>query len=291
MRWMPDLFEPVVLVVIGLIAAAVVARPLLRPTPPRTGGAADTVTDAGEAAELRHRVALEALRDVDADRRAGSLDDATYARLRDEAEAEAARTLAELDRARHAADAAPPAPRRDPVARRVAAFLGAALVAAVAIGYVLPAPVGVASQIVDVRQRALERSLARVEANPRDPQALSQLADALLATGDAADRANGARVLIALIDLQPENVDAYRRLISAYIEAGDYRNAAAATDSLAEVAPTGAPDLPFLRGLIARGEGRTADAAREFERFLQLAPDDPRAPMIRRLLDEADSSG
>ena len=35
--------------------------------------------DERDAALLRHRVALETLRDVEADRRAGSLDDATYA--------------------------------------------------------------------------------------------------------------------------------------------------------------------------------------------------------------------
>jgi cytochrome c-type biogenesis protein CcmH/NrfG len=289
---MPDLLEPALLAAIGLIAAAIVARPLLRGhTAPAPGP--DPVADAVASAEVRHRVALEALRDVEADRRAGSLDDPTYARLRAEAEAEAARTLAELDRAHDAVglDGAGRAAGRDPVARRLTMIVGAALVVAIAVGYLLPAPVGLASQTVDVRQRALERSLARVEANPRDPQALSQLADALLATGDPADRARGAQVLIALIALQPENVNAYRRLITAYIEAGDYRNAAAATDSLAEVASEGAPDVPFFRGLIARGEARPADAAREFERFLELAPDDPRAPMIRRLLDEADVGG
>jgi cytochrome c-type biogenesis protein CcmH/NrfG len=289
---MPDLLEPALLAVIALIAAAIVGLPLLRhQTAPAPGP--DRMADAIESAELRHRVGLEALRDVESDRRAGSLDDSTYARLRAEAEAEAARSLARLDRTRDAVGrhGSPPAARPDQVARRLAAIIGAALVVSIAVGYLLPAPVGLASQTVDVRQRALERSLARVEANPRDPQALSQLADALLATGDPADRARGAQVLIALIGLQAENVDAYRRLITAYIQAGDYRNAAAATDSLAAEAPEGAPDVPFFRGLIARGEGRKADAAREFERFLELAPDDPRAPMVRRLLEEAGSGG
>lgn len=288
---MPDLLEPALLTAVVLVAAAIVARPLLRRyTAPAPGP--DHIADAIASAELRHRVALEGLRDVDADRRAGSLDDPTYARLRAEAEAEAARTLADLDRARDAVglDSTGQAAGRDPVARRVAAIVGAALLVAIAVGYLLPAPVGLASESVDVRQRALERSLVRVEANPRDPQALSQLADALLATGDQADRARGAQVLIALIGLQPENVDAYRRLITAYIQAGDNRNAAAATDSLAEVAPH-APDVPFFRGLIARAQGRSQEAAREFERFVELAPDDPRAPMIRRLLAETEAGG
>ncbi|HEX2222395.1 MAG TPA: hypothetical protein VHK06_07700, partial [Candidatus Limnocylindria bacterium] len=287
---MPDAAELAVVVLLGVVAAALVARPLLGRS--AAGGPADAhaEADALDETALRHRVALEALRDVEADRRAGSLDEPAYLRLRAEAEAEAARTLTELDR-RRAAAPHHAGPTRDRVARRVVAGAGLALGAAVLGGYLLPPPAGLASQTVDVRERALERAVARVEANPRDPQALSQLADALLATGDADDRARGARVLIGLIGLQPQNVDAYRRLITAYVEAGDYRNAAAATESLADVAPPGAPDVPFFRALIARAEGRTDDASRELERFLGLAPDDPRARMARRLLDELRAGG
>ena len=50
-------------------------------------------------------------------------------------------------------------------------------------------------------------------------------------------------------------------------------------------------EVAFLDGLIAlRGEGDEERAAAAFDRFLELAPDDPRAPMIRSLRDEAESA-
>ena len=48
-----------------------------------------------------------------------------------------------------------------------------------------------------------------------------------------------------------------------------------------------APDIPFFRGLIARGSGDLEEAVRQFDRFLELAPDDPRATMVQGLRDEA----
>ena len=74
---------------IGL--AAVIAWPLLRGG--RAGSEASPARAEAEARALRHRVALEALLDVEADRRAGSLDEASYERERAEAEARAAETL------------------------------------------------------------------------------------------------------------------------------------------------------------------------------------------------------
>ncbi len=76
------------LLLIGLAAAGVlVLGPFWR-----RGEASLPVDDDHEAALLRHRVALEALRDVEADRRSGSLDDAAYAEQLAEAEARAAGT-------------------------------------------------------------------------------------------------------------------------------------------------------------------------------------------------------
>ncbi|MGH2402603.1 MAG: hypothetical protein ACRDE6_07805, partial [Candidatus Limnocylindria bacterium] len=78
------------ILVLGLVAAAVI---VLRPL---TAERADDerTDDELEAAALRHRVALEALRDVETDRRAGSLDDAAYAEQLSQAEARAATTRA-----------------------------------------------------------------------------------------------------------------------------------------------------------------------------------------------------
>ena len=80
-----------ILLVVGLaLAAAAVLVPLRRAGASEPADVVDAAPD--DAARIRHRAALEALRDVDADRRAGSLDDAAYASALAEAEARAAET-------------------------------------------------------------------------------------------------------------------------------------------------------------------------------------------------------
>ena len=74
---MPEL----ILLVIGLALAGVIVL-----LPLRRGGEEPVIDDAGR---IRHRAVLEALRDVEADRRAGSLDDAAYETALAEAEAHA----------------------------------------------------------------------------------------------------------------------------------------------------------------------------------------------------------
>ncbi len=164
---------------------------------------------------------------------------------------------------------------------------GAALVAALAIGFFLPAPVGLANRVLNPRQDAIDGYLQRLAQNPRDTGALSDLADVLVAGSTYADQQRAAAALIALIALEPDNVSAYERLISTYIRVGDWTDAKAATDSLAKLAPDSI-NVPFFRGLIAlRGDNDRITAKRELERFIQLAPDDPRLPMVRSLLAEA----
>ena len=86
---MPDLAELALLIGLGVVVAAFVGLPLWRKP-----AAAQPMAVDDEESVIRHRVAVEALRDVEADRRAGSLDDATYAAQREEAEARAVQTLA-----------------------------------------------------------------------------------------------------------------------------------------------------------------------------------------------------
>ena len=71
------------------LAAAIVLLPL------RARAEAPATPD--DAAAVRHRAALEALRDVEADHRAGSLDEEAYERELGVAEAHAAATRAALD--------------------------------------------------------------------------------------------------------------------------------------------------------------------------------------------------
>jgi cytochrome c-type biogenesis protein CcmI len=282
---MPDLAQLGLLLALGGVAAVVIALPLLQRR--REGG--DDWADEHEALALRHRIAIEALRDVEADRRAGSLDDAGYARQRAEAERRAAATLAELE----AGDATQPAATTRPAAiggrraRRYAAFVGLLLAGLLLAGFFVPAPIGLANPTIDTRQQAIDAALARLQANPRDAGALSDLAD-VLASGDSyADMQRAATAYIALITLEPDNTGAYNRLITIYIRVADWKDASATTDALAKVAPD-SPEVPFFRGLIAlQGSNDVATAREEFARFEKLAPDDPRVTMVRSLVSEA----
>ncbi len=282
---MPDLAQLALLLALGGLAAIVVGLPLWR----RRGPVIGDEEGEREALLLRHRIAIEALRDVEADRRAGSLDDAGYALQRAEAERRAAATLAELE----TVEADVPArsqrrvsPRR---ARRSAGLIGVVLAGLLLAGFFVPAPIGLANPTIDTRQQAIDAALVRLKANPRDAGALSDLAD-VLASGDSyADMQRAATAYIALITLEPDNTGAYNRLITTYIRVGDWKDATATTDALAKLAPDSA-DVPFFRGLIAlQGSNDVATARDQFARFEELAPDDPRVPMVRSLIDAAAS--
>jgi len=286
--------EWLLLLVIGGAVAVAIGGPLLTrtPTPAATpGGARQDDADA-----VRHRLALEALRDVEADHRAGSLDAASYAAQRADAEAHAAATLRDLE----ASDRRPVQPPRAAQRPRLLAAIGGVLAAGVLLGFALPPPIGLGERTAinqpladaiareEARQAEIQAQLERIALNSRDTEALSALADAYLAGGTAEDRQRGAVALLALIGLEPENASAYRRLITAYISAGDWTDARAALDAYAGFAAPDEADIPFFAGLLAlRADQDAAEAVRQFDRFLELAPDDPRAAMIRSLRAEA----
>ncbi|HEY7525650.1 MAG TPA: c-type cytochrome biogenesis protein CcmI [Candidatus Limnocylindria bacterium] len=269
------------LLLLGLLVAAValaVVWPLLdRPAAVPSIAA----NPEREALEVRHRLALEALRDVEADHRAGSLDDEGYRRERDEAERHAVET-------RRALDAAPePAPQAAsvPASRslRLAALIGVALAALLLIGLALPAPFGVAER--DARLERIRQLTDAVGRNPRDAAALAELSDLYLAGGTDTDVARALASLILLRNAAPDSRDANGRLVTLLVRIGSWDEAAKATDVYARVVGESDPDIPFFRGLIARGRGDAVEARQQFERFLQLAPGDDRAVMVRGLLD------
>jgi tetratricopeptide (TPR) repeat protein len=283
---MPELSQLVLLLAVGGLAAIVIGLPLLRPS----AGMDEPHSD-HEALELRYRVALEALRDVAADRRAGSLDDAGYAEQRAQAEHRAAAALAELEAA--IGDRPQPSQRQDPEvppaqpahrSRRLAGLVGVALAGLLVVGFFVPPPVGLANPVVDTRQVAIDAALARLKEDPRDTQALSDLADVLAGGNTYAEMQRAAAALIALISLEPDNLGAYNRLITVYIRVADWKDATDTVAALAKVAPDSA-DVPFFRGLIAlQGSNDVATAREEFAKFEKLAPNDPRLTMVRALL-------
>ena len=294
---MPELGQLVILLLVLLAAGAVVAGPLLWPG--RTGVELPLVEEDTVGLALRHRIAVESLHDVEADRRAGSLDEQGYTTARAEAEERAALTLAALEAYRPvSAQSAVEALRGSRASRRVAGALGAGIVALVLVGSLLPAPLTLANGSVmntqlaaqqaaeAARQEAITRLERSMAAEP-DAAGLVQLANLYMQGGDTAGLQHAARLLIAAIALDPKSSDAYGLLITAYIRAGDYPDATAATGAYAKVAP-GSPDIPFFRGLIAyQGSGNRAEAVRWFDAFLKAAPNDERVPMVRSLRAEA----
>lgn len=287
---MPDALQWLLLALIAVATAVAVGWPLLRGA---SAAPATTSNPEAEARALRHRVALEGLLDVEADRRAGSLDDAAYQRERADAEERAAQTLIEPG----APVAAPARTTRN--GRRAATWLGAGLAAALLVGFALPAPPGLGARTLvnqaladelareAARQATIQRLLTALAADPQDPQVLSDLADAYLAGSSTEDLQRAAVALQVLLAVDPQNRSAYRRLVTAYISAADWTDAVAATNSYAGIAGEDEPDIPFFRGLIAFRQGENGAAVREFDRFLALAPDDPRAAMVSSLRAEA----
>jgi len=284
---MPSMPEPILLVLGLLVSGVVVLAPLWRRPP------AVLRDEARDGAEVRHRVALETLRDVEADRRAGSLDEAAYAEQLAEAESRAAATSAALNAP--AADHARAARR----AGRTAAIATAGILAAAVVGGSLLPSAGVANTtVVDealaaaqaaeaARQDRIEALLAGLMERPDDTTAFSELADEYLADPTNEDLPLAVEVLKVLIQLEPERADAYERVIGAYLRGNDYVNARRALDTYEEIATSDPVEVAFFDGFIAlRGEDDAAAAAAALDRFLVLAPDDPRADMVRGLRAE-----
>ena len=280
--------ELLLLILVAGTVALAVAWPLL--------GAAAGVPEPEpdperEAAIVRHRLALEALRDIEADHRAGSLDDEAYHAQREEAERHAARTLRDLEAGApaeepEASDVTPP-PR---VRRwRLPALVGGIVAVLLLAAFAAPPPLGIAER--DARVERIRQLTDTVSANPRDVDALGELADLYLAGGSPDDVARALASLILMRDAAPQSRDANQRLVTILVRTGLWDDADAATDRYAEVVGEDDPDIPFFRGLIARGTGDDEEAVRQFDRFLEIAQGDPRAEMIRGLRDDlADGS-
>jgi len=279
--------EPVILLIGLLVAGVFVVLPLLRIRSEEEGDHDRT------AAGLRHRVALEALRDVETDRAAGSLDDAAYAAELAQAEEHAAITRSVLDA--QVVRPAAPAGRRGLLTAVVAAggiglaLLGGSLMPATGIGNSTDV-----NQSLAAAQATEAERLDRIEelrgalADDPDAETVSALADAYLAGSTRDDLVRAAVSLQLLIELAPGRADAYERIMSAYLRAGDAVNARAAHDSYTDLEYADPAEAAFFDGLIAlRGENDDASAVAAFDRFLELAPDDPRAGMIRGLREEA----
>jgi tetratricopeptide (TPR) repeat protein len=282
--------EALLLTLVALSVALAVAWPLLGSD--GASSAAGALDPEREALLVRHRLALEAVRDVEADQRAGSLDAEAYRAQLTEAEAHAAETLRALDAAPAAsvpaaADLPPPPSWR--TSRRVAAVIGGGLALLLLAGYALPAPLGIAER--DARLERIRVLTDAVAANPADTAALAELSDQYLAGGTPDDVGKALASLLLLRNAEPTSRDAHQRLVTLFIRAGLWEQATAAVDGYADVVGDDDADIPFFSGLIARGVGDADEAIRQFDRFLSIAPDDPRATMVQGLRDEEAGTG
>jgi cytochrome c-type biogenesis protein CcmH/NrfG len=286
----------VAILLIGLgAAAALILGPLRHAAP------APSESDRVESALVRHRVAIEALRDAEADAAAGLLDPDASSALLGEAERRAAESRSDLDAALASDKSASPTPGATWV-RPVAVVGAAALGVVVVVGSLAGMPGFANATVVNeglaaaraaeaARQDAIAELLQAVAADPTDADALSDLADAYLAGSSGDDLARAAAALQLLINADPDRPDAYERLLTAYLRAGDYVNARAAHDAYARLEAADPAEAAFFDGLIAlRGENDPDRALAAFETFLELAPDDPRAGMIEGLRDEAEEA-
>ena len=119
------------------------------------------------------------------------------------------------------------------------------------------------------RQDRIVELLGALDPDAPDAATLSALADAYLAGSSGDDLVRAAVTLQLLVEVEPDRADAYERLMTAYLRAGDYRNARAVHDSYATVATADPVEVAFFDGLIAlRGENDAAAALDAFERFL-----------------------
>lgn len=282
--------EPLLFAAVAILAAVVIAMPILLEDPERR--APRLPEEDRDAVALRHRIAIEALRDVEADHRSGSLDETAYHAERSLAEQRAIATRAAIDAA-----PAPPEAQRGSDARLMVGGAGIVLGLLLAAGVLLGLPANLANATVtnqaladrmaqaDARQSRIIELLGHLRADPEDVDTLTELADLYLASGTQADRNAAQPLLLLLTALEPDETDAFTKLATAYLQSGQPDDASAVVDRIEAIDPDSV-DVPFFRGLIARQRGDDAAARGAFEAFLQAAPDDPRGSMIRGLIAE-----
>ena len=126
-------------------------------------------------------------------------------------------------------------------------------------------------------------------ATARTRTTLSDLADEYLAGSTARrPRPRGRQRSSCSSTLEPERADAYERIMAPTCAPATASTRGAAHDSYAGVATRGPGRGRVLRRAHrAAGRERPRAATAAFDRFLELAPDDPRADMVRGLRDEA----
>jgi uncharacterized protein (TIGR02996 family) len=262
--------------------------------------------DALASLESERDFLLRSLRDLDAEREAGNLDDERYQTLKDDYTARAAAVLRSIEEGRDARPAAAPVTKRRKVLTGggVLAFV---LVAALALaaaagkrhngqtitGNAQSASQSSGDQADSARRAALER---QVQEHPDDASAHLVYARYLLEKGEATA---AVKEYVATAKLDPRNAEAnayagWVSFLAAQSSNADPKTAAELTDralarlDAAVAASDTYPDAHFFRGMVQlRGKNNPKAAVPEFERYLALVPTGPLDDQVKSLLDQA----
>lgn len=249
---------------------------------------------------------FKSLDDLEEERALGNIDDATYARLRDDYTARAAHVLRSIRDGRDER----PAPVRPSRGRRILAVaaivligLAAGLLLARSLGVRLPggSPTGdrggpATTPTANARGSERDRLEAAVRAAPRSTGAQLALARYLLSQRDYAGALEHYDTAAKLDPADPESraYGGWILLLTAQqapvADRPGLLDAAQSRLSAALGADATYPDTYFFLGMLQFG-GRDDPAAAVplLHHFLQLAPNSPDAPQVRSLLEQAQS--
>jgi cytochrome c-type biogenesis protein CcmH/NrfG len=258
-----------------------------------------TRLDPEETSELERErdFLLKSLDDLETERAAGNIDDASYTELHDDYTARAAATIRALRDGVDARPAAPAVPwrRRGPVIAGIVAFAAlAAVTLAAALGARLPgqtssgnAPEAATSG--DERRARLQES---VEDRPDDAQPRLALARYLEESGDTVE---SLKQYDRAVEIAPDNVEALanagrlRFIVAGQVPSPEAQQqlvtgARTFLDRAVQADPDNA-DAHFYRAvLLLDGFGEVDGAISEFQRYLVLAPDGRFATQARNAL-------
>lgn len=147
-----------------------------------------------------------------------------------------------------------------------------------------PALLGLATAGVKIGRNAEALTAAEdiLKGDPKNEAAVRIRYNAALALGDK------SRLADALISLAPyEQAVARNAMLKLAFEAYDANDNAMAKDRFSKVVQIDPkyPQAYYYLGVIHGSQGETAEARRNLERFLQLAPNDPEAKSAREMLE------
>jgi cytochrome c-type biogenesis protein CcmH/NrfG len=258
-----------------------------------------TRLDPEETSELERErdFLLKSLDDLETERAAGNIDDASYTELHDDYTARAAATIRAL---RDGVDARPAAPavawrRRGPVIAGIVAFAAlAAVTLAAALGARLPGQTssGNAPEAVTSGGERRARLQEAVADRPDDAQPRLALARYLEESGDSVE---SLKQYDRAVEIAPDNVEALanagrlRFIVAGQVPSPEAQQqlvtGARTLLDRAVQADTDNADAHFYRAvLLLDGFGEVDGAISEFQRYLVLAPDGRFATQARNAL-------